>query len=529
MSQIIDVAKKAGILDSEILPYGYDKAKVSLDLLKRLDNKQDGKLILVTAINPTPAGEGKTTISIGLAQGLNEIGRKPVLALREPSLGPVFGLKGGATGGGKSIIIPEEAINLHFTGDLHAITSAHNLLSAVIDNHIFQGNGLNIKDVIWRRAMDMNDRNLRVIETKQRKDGFMITAASEIMAILALSSDLLDLKKRLGQILIGYNEDDKPLYAKDIGCVDAMVLLLKEAIKPNLVQTIDGIPAFVHAGPFANIAHGCNSINATKMALKLGDYAITEAGFGADLGMEKFLNLKVPHLPKSPDLVVLVATIRALKSHGAAEDFSKPDMEALKRGIPHIEKHIENIKNFGLNFVIALNHFDTDPKDEIDYMINWAKENNYNLAFADGFAKGGKGMVELANVCEEAMLGEQHFKPTYEKLDSIKEKIEKIAKSIYGADGVTFRKKALAQLETYEHLDWNLPVCMAKTHLSLSADKNLIGRPKGFMIEIKEVKPSLGAGFFVALTKGIVTMPGLNKTPRALDMKVDENGELIEG
>ncbi len=529
MNHIVDVAKKAGILESEIIPYGNDKAKISLDLLKRLKDKKDGKLILVTAINPTPAGEGKTTISIGLAQGLNEIGRKPVLALREPSLGPVFGLKGGATGGGKSIIIPEESINLHFTGDLHAITSAHNLLSAIIDNHIYQGNELKIKDVIWRRAMDMNDRNLRVIETKQRKDGFMITAASEIMAILALSEDLKDLKERLNRILIGYNEADEPLCVKDIGCADAMVLLLKEAINPNLVQTIDGVPAFVHAGPFANIAHGCNSINATKMALKLGDFAITEAGFGADLGMEKFLNLKVPYLPKSPDLVIIVATIRALKSHGGAEDYSVPDLESLKRGIPHIEKHVQNIKNFGLNFVIALNHFDTDSKEEIMYMIDWANKNNYSLSFADGFEKGAQGMVGLASLVESVVGLNHYFVPTYQKGDSIKIKIEKIATSIYGASSVHFRKKALQQLKTYESLGWNLPVCMAKTHLSLSADKNLIGCPKDFVIEIKEVKPSLGAGFFVALTKGIVTMPGLNKTPRALDMKVNEHGELIEG
>jgi len=529
MKQIMEVAEDAGILSSELIPYGYDKAKVSLKLLERLKDTENGKLILVTAVNPTPAGEGKTTISIGLAQGLNEIGRKPVLALREPSLGPVFGLKGGATGGGKSIIVPEEAINLHFTGDLHAITAAHNLLSAIIDNHMYQGNELRIKDVIWRRTLDMNDRNLRTIETKQREDGFMITAASEIMAILALAADLEDLKVRINRIMIGYDEDNNPLYVKDIGCADAMVLLLKEALNPNLVQTIDGVPAFVHAGPFANIAHGCNSINATKMALKLGEFAITEAGFGADLGMEKFLNLKVPYLPKNPDLVVLVATIRALKSHGKAEDYAKEDLEALKRGIPHIEKHIQNIKNFGLNFVIALNHFYTDSQTEIDFMISWAKENGYALAFADGFIEGAKGMVQLAKLVEKEVEKPHAFKPTYDASMSVKEKIEAIAKSIYGASSVQFKKKALEQLETYESLGWNLPVCMAKTHLSLSGDKSLIGLPKDFELEIREVKPSLGAGFFVALTKGIVTMPGLNKTPRALDMKVDENGTLIKG
>ncbi len=529
MKHIKEVALGVGILERELIPYGNDKAKISLSLLDRLKEEKDGKLILVTAINPTPAGEGKTTISIGLAQGLNEIGEKPVLALREPSLGPVFGLKGGATGGGKSIIVPEEPINLHFTGDLHAITSAHNLLSAIIDNHIYQGNELQIKDVIWRRALDMNDRSLRTIDLGTREDGFMITAASEIMAILALSKDIKDLKLRLSKIMIGYNMDEQPLFARDLGCVDAMALLLKDALKPNLVQTIEGIPAFVHAGPFANIAHGCNSVNATKMALKLGDYAITEAGFGADLGMEKFLDLKVPELPKSPDLVVLVATIRALKSHGEAADYQVEDLEALKRGIPHLEKHIENIQNFGLNFVIALNHFASDSEEEINYMLTWAKEHQYPLAFADGFMQGAKGMVSLAQVVKDVINQPSQFVPTYTKEDSVRTKIEKIATKIYGASTVKFRKKALAQLETYEQLGWNLPVCMAKTHLSLSGDSKLIGRPKDFELEIKEIKPSLGAGFFVALTKGIVTMPGLNQSPRALSMKIDDEGELIEG
>jgi len=527
MNQIIDVAKKAGILDTELELYGNDKAKVSLNVLKRLKHEKEGYLILVTAVNPTPAGEGKTTISIGLAQGLNEIGEKPILALREPSLGPVFGLKGGATGGGKSIIIPEEAINLHFTGDLHAITAAHNLLSAVIDNHIYQGNELRIKRVVWKRALDMNDRALRKIETTTRKDGFMITAASEIMAILALAKDLEDLKYRMNHILVAYDEDKKALFVKDIGCADAMVLLLKEAIKPNLVQTIDGVPAFVHAGPFANIAHGCNSINATKMALKLGDYAITEAGFGADLGMEKFLNLKVPHLPKSPDLVVLVATIRAIKSHGQSMDYHKEDLEALKRGMPHLEKHIENIEKFGLNYVIALNHFSEDSQAEVKYMKKWAKDNGHQLAFADGFIHGAKGMVELANLVKEEVKKPSNFKSTYGQSLSTKEKIEKVATSIYGAASVSFSKRALEQLKSYEDQGWVLPVCMAKTHLSLSGDKKMIGRPKNFILEISSIKPSLGAGFFVALTKGIMTMPGLNKEPRALQMKVNQNGELI--
>ncbi len=528
MANISIIGKRLGLLDEECIPYGFDKAKVDLSVLKRLEKTPNGKLILVTAINPTRAGEGKTTTSIGLAQGLTAIGKKAVLALREPSLGPVFGLKGGATGGGLASIVPEDDINLHFTGDLHAITAANNLLSAVIDNHIHQGNELNIKTVIWKRCMDMNDRALRHIETKTRPDGFIITAASEIMAILALASDITDLKHRINRIMIGYNIDDKPLFVSDIGCADAMVLLLKDAIKPNLVQTIDEVPAFVHAGPFANIAHGCNSILATKMALKLGDYAVTEAGFGADLGMEKFLNIKTPYLHKHPDLIVLVATLRALKLHGEAEDFHVKDVEALKKGIAHIEKHINNINGFGLNYVIALNHFEQDDTEELSLFLDWAKQNHHPIALADGFMKGAEGMIDLAHLVDRESNKKTIIQHTYEPNDSVQEKIEKVARRIYGANNVIFYRKAREQLQTYKDLNWNMPVCMAKTPLSLSGDSKIVGVPKDFDLVIKAVKPSRGAGFFVALTKGIMTMPGLNKTPRALHMQVDDKGNLIK-
>lgn len=528
MQKITDLCEKMGVQAEECIPFGFYKAKVDLKVMDRLKSKEDGKLILVTAINPTPAGEGKTTISIGLTQGLKEIGMHPVLALREPSLGPVFGLKGGATGGGKSIVVPIDDINLHFTGDMHAITAANNLLSALIDNHMFQGNELKIKTVTWKRAMDMNDRSLRSIDTPLRKDGFVITAASEIMAILALAVDLNDLKRRINNILIGYNEDDKPVFVSDLGGADALVLLLKEAINPNLVQTIDGVPTFIHAGPFANIAHGCNSVVATKMALKLGDYAVTEAGFGADLGMQKFLDIKVPHLDKSPDAVVIVATARALKSHGKAADFNEKDIEALKRGLPLLEKHIDNIHSYGMNFVIALNHFYNDTEEEIQVIMDWAKEKNYPISLCKGFTQGGLGMVDLAKQVIQIAHQPSKLVHVYEEKDLPKVKIEKIAKNIYGAKNVEFSKKALRQLETYDELGWNLPVCMAKTPLSISGDSKQVGLVKDFTLEIQEIRPSMGAGFLVALTKGIMVMPGLNKTPRALEMKLDENGNLID-
>ena len=528
MEKIALLCEKMGVAPEECIPYGFDKAKIDLKVLRRLKDQPDGKLILVTAITPTPAGEGKTTVSIGLSQGLKYIGKKPMLALREPSLGPVFGLKGGATGGGLSSVTPQDDINLHFTGDMHAITAANNLLSALIDNHMFQGNELEIETVTWKRCMDMNDRSLRDIDTPIRKDGFVITAASEVMAILALSSDLDDLKMRLNRVLVGYNKEQKPVYVKDLGGADAMALLLKNAMNPNLVQTLDGVPTFVHAGPFANIAHGCNSIVATKLALKLGEYTVTEAGFGADLGMEKFLDLKMPYLNKKVDAVVVVTTLRALKSHGQAEDFSKPDLDAMIKGLPLLEKHLTNVQNFGMRYVIAVNHFYNDSQEEVDYIMNWAKEKNHPIALSKGFAEGGKGMVDLANIVVELAEKGSNFKPIYDNSDLPKVKIEKIATKIYGATSVEFSKKALAQLVSYQNLGWNLPVCMAKTPLSLTGDPKIVGLPEPFTLSIQEIRPSLGAGFLVALTKGIMVMPGLNKTPRALSMFIDSDGNLID-
>lgn len=524
----IFLSHQLNLKDDECIAYGSDKQKIKLKAMKRLKNKPDGKLILVTAINPTPAGEGKTTISIGLAQGLKYIGEKPILTLREPSLGPVFGLKGGATGGGKSLVVPAQDINLHFTGDMHAITSANNLLSALIDNHVFHGNELDLDVITWKRCMDMNDRSLRKIETSPRKDGFIITAASEIMAILALSRDINDLKTRINRILIGYDKKRVPIYVSDLGGADAMALLLKNAINPNLVQTIDGVPAFIHAGPFANIAHGCNSIVATKLALKLGDYTITEAGFGADLGMEKFLNLKMPHLDKQVDAVVIVITLRALKSHGGEQNYNDENIEALSAGMTHLTKHLENIRLFGLNYVIALNHFYNDTKKEINYLLKWSKDNNHRIAVCKGFEKGGAGMIELAQIVKDISNQKSSYIKLYDPKDSPETKIEKIAKNIYGAEKVRFTKKATEQLAFYKSLEWNLPVCIAKTPLSLSGDAKAVGVPKNFTLTIKEIRPSLGAGFLVALTKGIMVMPGLNKTPRALDMLIDDDGNLIQ-
>jgi len=526
MEKISVLCKNMGVKENECIPYGFDKAKIDLTVLERLKDQKDGKLILVTAINPTPAGEGKTTVSIGLTQGLKEIGKKPILALREPSLGPVFGLKGGATGGGLSSVTPQDEINLHFTGDLHAITAANNLLAALIDNHIFQGNELDLDVVTWKRAMDMNDRALREIDIPGRKDGFVITAASEIMAILALSSDLTDLKNRINKILIGYNKNQEPVYVSSLGGADALTLLLKEAMNPNLVQTIDGVPTLIHAGPFANIAHGCNSIVATKLALKLGEYAVTEAGFGADLGMEKFLDLKMPYLNKQVDAVVIVTTIRALKSHGGALDFSIPNLGKMIEGLPLLEKHLTNIKNFGMRYVIALNHFYNDSEEEVNYLLNWAKENNHPIALSKGFALGGKGMTDLAKIVVELADQGSSFKPIYDLSDLPKVKIEKIATKIYGATHVEFSKKALRQLEDYEKFGWNLPVCMAKTPLSLTGDPKIFGLPEPFVLNIQEIRPSLGAGFLVALTKGIMVMPGLNKTPRALTMTISQDGKI---
>ena len=528
MKPIKDIYDTLNISHQFFLPFGQYKAKIDLNVMKSLEEKPNGKLVLVTAINPTPAGEGKTTTSIGLAQGLKYIGKSSILALREPSLGPVFGLKGGATGGGLSSVVPEEDINLHFTGDLHAITAANNLLSALIDNHIFHGNTLDIQEVKWPRVMDMNDRNLRSIQTKQREDQFIITAASEVMAVLSLASDIFDLKARLDRILIGYNSHKKPIYVSDLGASDAMVLLLKEAMNPNLVQALEGVPTLVHCGPFANIAHGCNSLVATKLGLKLADYIVTEAGFGADLGMEKFLHLKMPHLNHQVDAVVIVATLRALKLHGNATDYEKENIAALKKGMQNLEKHIENIQRFQLPFVISLNHFDQDAQAETDYVLSWAKEHQYPIALSKGFKEGGKGMQDLAyevvKLCETA----SSFKPLYQPSKDIKSNITSIATHIYGASSVTFSKSALKDIEMYQSLGWHLPICMAKTPLSLSGDATLKGRPEGFTIEISQVRPSLGAGFLVAQTKGIMVMPGLNQTPRALRFKLQTDGNVIE-
>ncbi len=528
MKPIKDIYDSLGIDDQYFLPFGQYKAKIDLKVMKSLEHKKDGKLILVTAINPTPAGEGKTTTSIGLAQGLKYIGKSSILALREPSLGPVFGLKGGATGGGLSSVVPEEDINLHFTGDLHAITAANNLLSALIDNHMFHGNQLDLNEVTWPRVMDMNDRNLRNIQTKQREDQFIITAASEVMAVLSLASDIFDLKRRLDRILIGYNSKNEPVFVSDLGAADAMVLLLKEAMNPNLVQALEGVPTLVHCGPFANIAHGCNSLVATKIGLKLADYVVTEAGFGADLGMEKFLHLKMPHLNHDVDAVVIVATLRALKLHGGSTEYAQPDIYALKEGMKNLEKHIENIKAFNLPFVISLNHFDNDPLEETEYVLTWAKNNTFPIALSKGFKEGGKGMQDLANEVVKLCATQIPFKPLYQPTKDIQSNISKIATLIYGAKEVTFSKSALKDIERYQKLGWHLPICMAKTPLSLSGDATLKGRPEGFTIEISKIRPSLGAGFLVAQTKGIMVMPGLNQTPRALQFKLQDSGEIIE-
>ncbi|VEU80021.1 Formate--tetrahydrofolate ligase 1 [Haploplasma axanthum] len=519
MNKIFDVVKKYNIKNDFFLPYGFDKGKINFEAVNSLNHIEDGKLVLVTAINPTKAGEGKTTVSIGLADGLNAIGAKTMLALREPSMGPVFGIKGGATGGGLSSIEPELDINLHFTGDFHAITSAHNLLSALIDAHIFYGNELGFDKVLWTRTLDVNDRSLRKVQTDLREDSFVITAASEIMAVLALANDLDDLKLRLNKILIGLTIDNKPIFVSDLGVSGALMLILKDAFNPNVVLTKEGNPALVHLGPFANIAHGCNSIIATKLALKMADYVVTEAGFGADLGMEKFLDLKLPELKKDVSLVVLVTTLHSLKSHGGAENYFEPNLEALINGIPHLEKHIENIQNYNLDFVIAINKHTNDVNDEINYLLNWAKEKNFKIEVSDGFNSGSRGTKDLAELVVKTINNHKirEINRPYDLNDTPKDKIYKIATKIYGASDVKFTKKALEQLEIYNNLIKDLPVCIAKTPSSFSDDSKLLGRPKNFVITIKEIKPSLGSNFFVAITKGINIMPGLNKHSRAYD------------
>ena len=537
---ILDIAKKLDIPNEYIELYGNYKAKVDYKLLKDLKDKKDGKLILVTAINPTPAGEGKTTTTVGLADGLRKIGKKSVVALREPSLGPVFGVKGGAAGGGYAQVVPMEDINLHFTGDFHAIGAANNLLAAMLDNHIQQGNSLNIdpRRITWRRCVDMNDRQLRNIvdglgaraDGTPRQDGFDITVASEIMAVLCLSNDIIDLKNRLSKIIVGYTYDNQPVTAGQLKAQGAMAALLKDALKPNLVQTLEGTPSFVHGGPFANIAHGCNSVTATKLAMKLGDYAVTEAGFGADLGAEKFLDIKCRMANLKPDAVVMVATVRALKHHGgvAKDKLNEENLVALEQGLPNLLQHVENItKVYKLPCVVAINAFPTDTKAELQLVEAKCKELGVNVALSQVWAKGGDGGVELANKVVELCEQKNDFTFSYQDNMSIKEKLDAIATKIYHADGVDLIGNANKQLEQLEQLGFsNLPICMAKTQYSFSDDQTKLGAPTNFRISVRNLKVSAGAGFIVALTGEIMTMPGLPKTPAAEKIDVDENGVI---
>ena len=541
MEPIKNIAEKLGLCEDDIEYYGKYKCKISLDVYDKVKDKENGKLVLVTAINPTPAGEGKSTVTVGLGQALNKMGKKTVIALREPSLGPVFGIKGGAAGGGYAQVVPMEDINLHFTGDMHAITSANNLLCAAIDNHIHQGNALRIdsRRITFKRVMDMNDRALRHIIVGMggkvngfvREDGFTITVASEIMAILCLANDLEDLKERMGNIVIGYNLDGEPVYAKQLEVQGAMALLMKDAIKPNLVQTLENTPALIHGGPFANIAHGCNSIMATKLALKLGDVAITEAGFGADLGAEKFFDIKCRYGNLKPECVVVVATIRALKHHGGVgkNDLNVPNVEALAKGMANLEKQVENIKKFNVTPVVAINKFVSDSEEEVQYIKDFCNKIGVKVALSDVWAKGGEGGIELGKIVLETLENnDSDFKPIYDEKSSIEEKILKIAKEIYGADKVNYTpaaKKQITELEKFE-LD-KLPICMAKTQYSLSDDPNFLGRPEGFDITVKEVKVSNGAGFVVVLTGNIMTMPGLPKVPAANRMDILKDGEIV--
>lgn len=539
MQHIREIAAKLGLTEDDIELYGKYKAKISLDAWNKVKNGPDGKLVLVTAINPTPAGEGKTTTSVGLADAFHKLGHKVAVALREPSLGPCFGLKGGAAGGGYAQVVPMEDINLHFTGDFHAITTAHNLLAAVIDNHIQQGNALDIdvRRVAWKRVLDLNDRALRNVviglggkaHGVPRETGFDITVASEMMAILCLASDLEDMKKRLGEIVVAYSRDGRAIRADELNVTGALTLLFKDAIKPNLVQTLEGTPALIHGGPFANIAHGCNSVMATKFALKFADIAITEAGFGADLGAEKFLDIKCRFAGIHPDAVVIVATVRALKMHGGVPktELGKVDMAALEKGLANLTKHIENVHKFGLPAVVAINAFPTDTKEELDFVEEKCNALGASVALSQVWAKGGEGGVELAEKVLEAMKQPADFHYMYEVEQSIPEKIEAIAKAIYGADGVDFTAPAKKQLAEIEALGLdNMPICMAKTQYSLSDDATKLGRPEGFRITVKELRISAGAGFIVALTGNILTMPGLPKKPAAENMDIDVNGKI---
>ncbi len=540
MLPIKDVAASIGIEEDDLELYGKYKAKISDELINRTKKNPDGKLILVTAINPTPAGEGKTTTSVGLGEAFGRLGKKALIALREPSLGPCFGIKGGAAGGGYAQVVPMEDLNLHFTGDFHAITSANNLLAALLDNHIQQGNELGIdpRQIVWKRCMDMNDRVLRNIvvglgskmDGMVREDHFVITVASEIMAILCLADDMADLKKRLGRIIVAYTFDGKPVTADDLQATGSMAALLKEALKPNLIQTLEHTPAIVHGGPFANIAHGCNSVRATKTALKLADYVITEAGFGADLGAEKFFDIKCRMAGLKPDAVVLVATIRALKYNGGVpkDELSSENLDALKAGIVNLEKHIENLHKFGVPVVVTLNSFVTDTKAETDFVEQFCKERGCEFALSEVWEKGGEGGIDLANkVLETIEHKESNFKVLYDDSLSLKEKIETVAKEIYGADGVTYSPAAERELKRITDLGMgDFPVCMAKTQYSLSDDAKKLGRPSGFKINVREVYASAGAGFVVAVNGSIMTMPGLSKKPAAYGIDVDDNGVI---
>ena len=543
MLDIREVAAKVGVAEDDLELYGKYKAKISDDLYSKLEDKKDGKLILVTAINPTPAGEGKTTITIGLTQALNKMGKKSVAALREPSLGPCFGIKGGAAGGGYSQVVPMEELNLHFTGDFHAITSANNLLAAMLDNHITHGNELRIdtKHIVWKRCMDMNDRTLRNIvigmggrmDGVMREDHFIITVASEIMAVLCLAKDMKDLKERLGRVIVAYNVDGEPVTADDLKATGSMAALLADAIKPNMVQTLEHTPVLVHGGPFANIAHGCNSVRATRLALKLSDYAVTEAGFGADLGAEKFLDIKCRLSELKPDAVVIVATVRALKYNGgvAKDKLNEENMDALKAGIVNLDKHIENMQKFGIPVVVTLNAFITDTQEEYEFIKKHCEDAGCEFALAKVWEKGGEGGLELAEKVIASIENKKaEYKPIYEDSDSLKEKIEKVAKEIYGADGVTYDDAATKELQHIEQMGFgNFPVCIAKTQYSLSDNPKLLGRPENFTINVREAYVDAGAGFVVILTGKILTMPGLPTHPAAENINYDEELGKITG
>lgn len=540
MKKITDIAKSIGINEDELEPYGHYKAKINDGLFDRLKDKENGKLVLVTAVNPTPAGEGKTTVSIGLGQGMCKLGKNAVIALREPSLGPVFGIKGGAAGGGYSQVVPMEDINLHFTGDMHAITSANNLMCAILDNHIQQGNELGIdqRRVLVKRCLDMNDRALRNIVCSlggklngiPREDHFIITVASEVMAILCLSEDLFDLKKRLGNILVAYTYDGKPVYCRDIKADGAMTVLLKDAIKPNLVQTLENTPAIMHGGPFANIAHGCNSIRATKTALKLGDYCITEAGFGSDLGAEKFLDIKCRFAGLTPNCIVLVSTVRSMKYNGgvAKTELAQENLEALEKGSVNLGAHIDNLKKFGVPVVVAINHFYADTDREIEFVKNFCESKGADFAVTKCFAQGGEGSIELADKVVEACEKENNFHHLYDLDMPLYDKIETIAREIYGADGVDYTKEAKKSIDEFIALGADeIPVCMAKTQYSLSDNPAALGRPTGFRITVSSASLSNGAGFIVLQTGSIMTMPGLSKSPAAYKIDIDENGNTV--